>query len=132
MKDDLLIFLKNILYLFCSTGINVAIRKNISEIILLSKFTLSWGESWKALVNGHHQVENSGYTSPKQSSFRQLTLLSDLETLKAKIFQQYFGFSTCNASWVFQIWDKQIPKINFVKTESMWANLKKYWTLRLG
>lgn len=102
MKDDLLIFLKNILYLFCSIGINVAIRKNISEIILLSKFTLSWGESWKALVNGYHQVENRGYTSPKQSSFRQLTLLSDLETLKAKIFQQYFGFSTCNPAGSFR------------------------------
>lgn len=119
MKDDLLLFLKNILYFFCSTGINVAIRKNISEIILLPKFTLSWGESWKALVNGHHQVENRGYTSPKQSSFRELTLLSDSEILKAKFFQQYFGFSTCNPSWVLQIWDKPIPKVNFVKQSQL-------------
>lgn len=58
---------------FCSTSINVTIRKNLSEIILLPKFTPSCGESWKALVNGHHQVDNKGYTFPKQSSFMELT-----------------------------------------------------------
>lgn len=75
MKEHLFFFFfpKEYSIFLCSTSINVTIRKNLPEIILLPKFTPGCGESWKALVNGHHQVDNRGYTFPKQSSFIELT-----------------------------------------------------------
>lgn len=39
------------------------------------------GASWNALLSGHLQVANGGYPCPKQSSFRDLNLLYDLEIL---------------------------------------------------